>query len=66
MDELKQVFQREIRKLASGILGKPQRTALDCPTKADVRVWLGGQERMFSPLPPLVAVEPRLYDMARL
>jgi hypothetical protein len=50
VNELEQIFEREIRQLASGVLSEPQRPSLDCPLEADVGVGLGGQERMFSPL----------------
>lgn len=48
MDELQRVLEREVRQLASGVLGHPQRPALDRPTEADVSVGLRGHERMFS------------------
>ncbi len=46
MHELQRVLERQVRKLASSVLGQPQRSALDRSAEADVRVGLGGQERM--------------------
>jgi hypothetical protein len=51
MDELQEIFERNVRQLAGGVLGHPQGTSLDRPAEADVRVRLGSHERMF----------PRLY-----
>jgi hypothetical protein len=48
MDELQEVFERQVREFASGVLGQPQNSALDRSAKADVSVGLGGHERMFA------------------
>jgi hypothetical protein len=48
MDELQNILEREIRQLASRVLGQPESAALDRSAEADVRVGLGGHERMFS------------------
>ena len=48
MDELQRVLERQVRELASGVLGQPQCSALDRSAEADVSVGLGGQERMFA------------------
>ena len=48
MDELQRVLERQVRELAGGVLGQPQSSALDRSAEPDVRVGLGGQERMFS------------------
>jgi hypothetical protein len=45
--ELRGIFKRQVRHLASGILGEPERTALDCPAEADLGAGLRRQERMF-------------------
>jgi hypothetical protein len=50
MHKLQGVLERQVRELASGVLGHPQGAALDCSPKADVGVRLRGQERMFSRL----------------
>ena len=48
MHELQRVLERQVRELASGVLGQPESSALDCSAEADVSVGLGGQERMFA------------------
>ena len=48
VDELERVLERQVRELASCVLGEPECTALDRSAEADVRVRLGGHERMFS------------------
>jgi hypothetical protein len=48
MHELQRVLERQVRELAGGVLGHPEGSALDCSAEADVRVGLGGHERMFS------------------
>jgi len=48
MDQLEQVLERQVRELAGGVLGEPQRPPLDRSAEADVGVGLSGQERMFS------------------
>jgi hypothetical protein len=48
VDELEQVLKRQVRELASSILSEPERSALNRLTKPDLRVRLGGQERMFA------------------
>ncbi len=48
MDELQRVLEWQVREFASGVLGQPQSAALDRSAETDVRVGLGGQERMFS------------------
>jgi hypothetical protein len=48
VDELERVLEREVRELARSILGEPERSALDRSAEADVRVGLGGQDRMFT------------------
>ena len=50
MHELQRVLERQVRKLASRVLGQPQRSALDGYAEANVRVRLSGQERMFARL----------------
>ena len=47
MHELQCALERQVRELAGGVLGKPECPALDRPAEADVRVRLGGRERMF-------------------
>jgi len=47
MHELQRVLQRQVGELASGVLGQPKGSALDCTSEADVGVGLGGHERMF-------------------
>lgn len=42
MHELQRVFERQVRELAGGVLGKPERSALDRPAEADVSVRLRG------------------------
>ena len=37
-NELQCVLERQVRQLACGVLGHPQRSALDSSTEADVRV----------------------------
>ena len=37
MDELERVLERQIRELAGSVLGKPECSALDSATEADVR-----------------------------
>jgi hypothetical protein len=41
MDELKQIFEREIRQLAGSVLSEPERSALDRSAEADAGVRLG-------------------------
>ena len=48
MDELQRVLEWQAREFAGGVLGQPQSATLDRSAEADVRMWLGGQERMFS------------------
>jgi len=48
MHKLQRVLERQIRELAGGVLGQPQRPALDRTAEADVRVWLRGHEHMFA------------------
>jgi hypothetical protein len=48
MDKLQRVWEREVRELASGILGEPEGSAFYRSAEADVSVRLGGQERMFA------------------
>ena len=48
VDELQEVFKRQVWELASRVLSQPECSALDRSAGANVRVWLGGQERMFS------------------
>jgi hypothetical protein len=48
MHELQRVLQRKVRQLAGGVLGHPERPALDGSAEADVSVRLGGHERMFA------------------
>ena len=48
MDELKRIPKGQVRELAGGVLGQPQRSALDRSAEGDVGVRLGGQERMFA------------------
>ena len=50
MDELQRVLKRQVRKLASGVLGQPECSALDRSAETDMRVRLRGQERMFARL----------------
>jgi hypothetical protein len=38
VDELQRVHERQVRDLAGGVLGQPQRSALDRATEADVGV----------------------------
>jgi hypothetical protein len=47
MHELQGVLERQVREFASRVLRKPQRPSFDCSAKTNVRVGLGGQERMF-------------------
>lgn len=47
MDELQRVLKRQVRELASSVLSQPQRPSLARSAEADVRVGLGGHERMF-------------------
>ena len=54
MDELQEIFKRQIRELASRILRQPECSAFNRSTEADLRVGLGGQERMFSLLSKLI------------
>jgi hypothetical protein len=48
MDELERVLERQVRELASGVLGHPQSSALDSSAEADVSVGLSRHEHMFS------------------
>jgi hypothetical protein len=48
MHELQRVLERQVRKLAGGVLGQPESSALDCSAEPNVRVRLRGHERMFS------------------
>ena len=48
MDELERVRKRQVRELARGVLGHPERSTLERSTEADVSVRLRGHERMFS------------------
>ena len=48
MHELERILQRQIEGFASGILGHPERSALDRSAEAVVRARLGGHEHMFS------------------
>ena len=50
MDELQRILERQVRELASGVLGQPQCSAFDRSAEADVSVRLCGQERMFTGL----------------
>jgi hypothetical protein len=47
MHELQQNLERQVRKLARGVLGQPQRAALDRSAEAVLSVRLRGHERMF-------------------
>lgn len=40
----------EIRELAGGVLGHPERSSFDCAAEADVSVGLGRHERMVARL----------------
>ena len=48
MDELERILERQVRELASGILGGPERPALDGSPEADVSMRLRGHEHMFA------------------
>jgi hypothetical protein len=50
VDEPERILEREIRQLAGGVLGHPERTALDRSAEANLTVRLRSQERMFSRL----------------
>jgi hypothetical protein len=43
----KRVFERQVRELASGVLGRPESASLDGYPEADLGVGLGRPERMF-------------------
>ena len=44
--ELQRVLERQVQKLAGGVLGQPQCSALDRSAEADVRLRLHGAERI--------------------
>jgi hypothetical protein len=48
MHEPQRVLERQVRELAGRVLGEPKRSALDRSAEANMRVRLGGQERMFA------------------
>jgi len=49
MDELERVRERQVRQLARGVLGQPQRPTLDRAPETHLCVGIGGHfERMFS------------------
>ena len=48
MHKLEEIFEREIGQFASRIFSQPERPTLDSSTETDLRVGLGGQERMFA------------------
>ena len=39
MHKLQRVLERQIRELASGVLGEPERPPVDRPAEADVSMW---------------------------
>jgi hypothetical protein len=47
MDELKRVFEGQVRQLPSGVLGHPQGTSLDRSAEADLSMSFRSHERMF-------------------
>jgi hypothetical protein len=47
VDELQSVLERELRHLAGGVLGGPERAAFDSSAEASIGVTLRSHERMF-------------------
>jgi len=46
VDELEGILERKVRELASGVLGHPEGSALDCSAEADVGMGFRRHERM--------------------
>lgn len=64
MHELQRILERQVRKLASGVLSEPQRASFDGSSEADVRM-LGRHERMFSLLERMLSVDDHRAPVSR-
>jgi hypothetical protein len=56
LHELPRILERQVRKLAGGVLGSPEGSVLDRATEANVRVCFGRHPPGVTPSPPSVRI----------